>query len=187
MFVIRDREGTIRGFHNVCRHRGARLVDGTGTCPTSVTCPYHGWSYRHDGALMGLPVRESFPGLDRAEQSLRPIKVDTAFGFVFVALTGNPAPGARNLGRVGRRTYAVSIRGDGATRAGLPGALERRLEDRDGQLPGVLSRADRPPGTEPHVYAGLRGSAGRARASRAARAGSARNSRRAGRSACTRR
>ncbi len=92
VFVIRDREGTIRGFHNVCRHRGARLVDGTGTCPTSVTCPYHGWSYRHDGALMGLPVRESFPGLDRAQQSLRPIKVDTAFGFVFVALTGNPPP-----------------------------------------------------------------------------------------------
>ncbi len=92
VFVIRDREGSIRGFHNVCRHRGARLVDGNGTCPTSITCPYHGWSYRHDGALMGLPVRESFPGLDRAQHSLRPIKVDTAFGFVFVALSGNPRP-----------------------------------------------------------------------------------------------
>jgi phenylpropionate dioxygenase-like ring-hydroxylating dioxygenase large terminal subunit len=57
-----------------------------------VTCPYHGWSYRHDGALMGLPVRESFPGLDRGQQMLRPVKVDTAFGFVFVALTGNPRP-----------------------------------------------------------------------------------------------
>ncbi|MBS0389512.1 MAG: Rieske (2Fe-2S) protein, partial [Proteobacteria bacterium] len=57
VFVIRDRDGVIRGFHNVCRHRGARLVDGQGTCPTSVTCPYHGWSYRHDGSLMGMPVR----------------------------------------------------------------------------------------------------------------------------------
>ena len=62
VFVIRDREGTIRGFHNVCRHRGARLVDGQGSCPVSVTCPYHGWSYRHDGALLGLPLPETFPG-----------------------------------------------------------------------------------------------------------------------------
>ncbi len=92
VFVIRDRDGTIRGFHNVCRHRGARLVDGQGTCPTSVTCPYHGWSYRHDGSLMGMPVRESFPELDRSQNGLRPIKVDVAFGFVFVAITGNPPP-----------------------------------------------------------------------------------------------
>ena len=92
VFVIRDREGTIRGFHNVCRHRGARLVDGQGTCPTSVTCPYHGWSYRHDGSLMGMPVRESFPDLDRSQNGLRPIKVDVAFGFVFVAIKGNPPP-----------------------------------------------------------------------------------------------
>jgi phenylpropionate dioxygenase-like ring-hydroxylating dioxygenase large terminal subunit len=92
VFVIRDRDGTIRGFHNVCRHRGARLVDGQGTCPTSVTCPYHGWSYRHDGSLMGMPVRESFPELDRSQNGLRPVKVDVAFGFVFVAITGNPPP-----------------------------------------------------------------------------------------------
>jgi len=92
VFVIRDRDGTIRGFHNVCRHRGARLVDGQGSCPTSVTCPYHGWSYRHDGSLMGMPVRESFPDLDRSQNGLRPIKVDVAFGFVFVAITGNPKP-----------------------------------------------------------------------------------------------
>jgi phenylpropionate dioxygenase-like ring-hydroxylating dioxygenase large terminal subunit len=92
VFVIRDREGRIRGFHNVCRHRGARLVDGQGTCPTSVTCPYHGWSYRHDGSLMGMPVRESFPDLDRSQNGLRPVKVDVAFGFVFVAVTGDPPP-----------------------------------------------------------------------------------------------
>ena len=101
IFVIRDREGVIRGFHNVCRHRGARLVDGQGTCPTSVTCPYHGWSYRHDGTLMGMPVRESFPDLDRAQHGLRPIKVDVAFGFVFVALAGNPQPVREMWGALG--------------------------------------------------------------------------------------
>jgi phenylpropionate dioxygenase-like ring-hydroxylating dioxygenase large terminal subunit len=98
VFVIRDRDGTIRGFHNVCRHRGARLVDGDGSCPVSVTCPYHGWSYRHDGALMGLPLRDSFPDLDRAAHALRPVKVDVAFGFVFVAISGNPTPVAQAWG-----------------------------------------------------------------------------------------
>ena len=100
-FVIRDRDGTIRGFHNVCRHRGARLLDGSGSCPVSLTCPYHGWSYRHDGTLTGVPLRESFPDLDRAAHSLRPVKVDIAFGFVFVALSGSPPPVAQTWGVLG--------------------------------------------------------------------------------------
>ena len=67
-----DRDGSIRGFHNVCRHRGARLLDGSGNCPATITCPYHGWSYRHDGGLVGVPMRESFPGLDRARARFAP-------------------------------------------------------------------------------------------------------------------
>ncbi len=101
VLVLRDREGSIKAFHNVCRHRGARLLDGAGTCPATITCPYHGWSYRHDGGLIGVPVRESFPGLDRAEHSLRPVRVDTAFGFVFVCLAGDPPPVAKVWGKLG--------------------------------------------------------------------------------------
>jgi phenylpropionate dioxygenase-like ring-hydroxylating dioxygenase large terminal subunit len=100
VLVLRDRGGTIRAFHNVCRHRGARLLDGAGNCPT-ITCPYHGWTYRHDGGLIGMPVKESFPGLDRSEHGLRPVRVDTAFGFVFVCLAGDPAPIATVWGRLG--------------------------------------------------------------------------------------
>ena len=91
--AVRDRDGRIRAFHNVCRHRGARLLDGAGSCPGALTCPYHGWSYRLDGALLGMPVRESFPGLERARYGLRAVHVDTAFGFVFACLaTGDPPP-----------------------------------------------------------------------------------------------
>ena len=90
VLVMRDRDGSIRGFHNVCRHRGARLLDGGGNCPGPVTCPYHGWSYRQDGSLVGVPTRDSFPGLDRAEFGLKPVRTDIAFGFVFVALRGDP-------------------------------------------------------------------------------------------------
>ena len=42
----RARAGEIRAFHNVCRHRGARLLEGAGNCPGAITCPYHGWSYK---------------------------------------------------------------------------------------------------------------------------------------------
>ena len=95
-------------FHNVCRHRGARLLDGSGNCPATITCPYHGWSYRQDGSLIGVPMRDTFPGLDRAEHSLRPVRVDTALGFVFVCLAGDPPPVARTWGRLAEELAAVS-------------------------------------------------------------------------------
>jgi phenylpropionate dioxygenase-like ring-hydroxylating dioxygenase large terminal subunit len=90
VFVMRDRDGRINAFHNVCRHRGARIVDGSGNCPQVITCPYHGWSYRQDGALIGMPMRESFPGLDRSAHGLRPVRTDVMLGFVFVCLAGDP-------------------------------------------------------------------------------------------------
>jgi phenylpropionate dioxygenase-like ring-hydroxylating dioxygenase large terminal subunit len=98
VLVVRDRDGSIRGFHNVCRHRGARLLDGSGHCAAAITCPYHGWTYRLDGGLIGMPVRESFPGLDRALHGLRTVRTDIAFGFVFVCLAGDPPPVAQVWG-----------------------------------------------------------------------------------------
>jgi phenylpropionate dioxygenase-like ring-hydroxylating dioxygenase large terminal subunit len=98
VLVLRDRDGSIRAFHNVCRHRGARLLDGAGTCAANITCPYHGWTYRHDGGLIGMPVRESFPGLDRSEHGLRPVRVDLAMGFVWICLAGDPPPVAEVWG-----------------------------------------------------------------------------------------
>ena len=100
VMVLRDRDGSIRAFHNVCRHRGARLLDGAGTCPATITCPYHGWSYRHDGALIGMPVRESFPGLDRGEHGLKAVRVDIALSFVWVCLAGDPPPVALVWGQL---------------------------------------------------------------------------------------
>ena len=100
ILALRDRDGSIRGFHNVCRHRGARLLDGSGNCPATITCPYHGWTYRHDGGLIGMPVRESFPGLDRSEHGLKPVRVDIAMSFVWVCLAGDPPPVAKVWGQL---------------------------------------------------------------------------------------
>lgn len=107
--VLRDRDGAIRGFHNVCRHRGARLLDNTGNCPGPITCPYHGWSYRQDGSLIGVPMRDTFPGLDRGEFSLKPVRTDTAFGFVFVALRGDPPPVSKVWGALAEELTAYRI------------------------------------------------------------------------------
>jgi phenylpropionate dioxygenase-like ring-hydroxylating dioxygenase large terminal subunit len=100
VLVLRDRDGSIRGFHNVCRHRGARLLDGSGNCPATITCPYHGWTYRHDGGLIGMPVRESFPGLDRSEHGLKAVRVDLAMNFVWICLAGDPPPVAKVWGQL---------------------------------------------------------------------------------------
>jgi len=89
-FALRDRDGSIRAFHNACRHRGARLLDAAGQCAGAVTCPYHGWSYRLDGSLLGIPSRETFHGIDRAALGLVEARVEIALGFVFVALGGDP-------------------------------------------------------------------------------------------------
>jgi phenylpropionate dioxygenase-like ring-hydroxylating dioxygenase large terminal subunit len=111
VLVLRDRDRSIRAFHNVCRHRGARLLDGAGNCPTTITCPYHGWTYRHDGALIGMPVKESFPGLNRADHGLKSVRTDIAFGFVFVCLApdsefGPPEPVSQMWGKLGEELAA---------------------------------------------------------------------------------
>jgi len=95
--AVRNSLGEIQVFHNVCRHRGARILEGSGAsqsghCPGVITCPYHGWSYKLSGELIGMPVRKSFPGLERSQHGLKPARMAIQFGFVFVSLAGDPAP-----------------------------------------------------------------------------------------------
>ena len=100
--ALRDSNGGIRAFHNVCRHRGARLLEGSGHCPGTITCPYHGWSYRLGGELIGMPERATFPGLERADWSLKAVRSQVAFGFVFICLAGNPPPVEETWGELAR-------------------------------------------------------------------------------------
>ena len=84
--VIRGEDGQPRGFYNVCRHRASRLLDAPkGQCPRGrITCPYHAWTYALDGRLIGVPRRESFPGLDTESHGLAPIEHEVFMGFIFV-------------------------------------------------------------------------------------------------------
>ena len=90
LVVLRAEDGTVRAYHNVCRHRAARLLDGpSGHCGRRITCPYHAWTYALDGRLIGVPQRDNFPGLDTSQHGLKPLEHETFMGFVFVRL----APG----------------------------------------------------------------------------------------------
>ena len=93
LFVIRGDDGEVRAFANVCRHRGSRLLDGTGGCAKRLTCPYHAWSYARDGRLVGVPHRAEYPGLETSELGLVPVALENWRGFLFVTLE----PGAPSV------------------------------------------------------------------------------------------
>ena len=83
VLLVRDADGELRAFANTCRHRGARLTQGTGTC-VRLVCPYHAWSYRLDGSLAAAPGMESNAGFGAQEHGLTPVRMAVWAGFVFV-------------------------------------------------------------------------------------------------------
>ncbi|HEV2044077.1 MAG TPA: aromatic ring-hydroxylating dioxygenase subunit alpha [Sphingomicrobium sp.] len=86
VIVIRGDDQVVRAFANVCRHRGSRLVDGEAGCAKVLTCPYHAWSYSRAGALVGVPHRAEYPGLDPDQFGLVPMALERWNGFLFVTL-----------------------------------------------------------------------------------------------------
>jgi len=89
VLLTRDKHGVAHGFLNVCRHRGARLVEAAAGCANRFTCPYHGWTYGNLGPLVGAPHFENgFGGIDKTALGLKPLPVKEAFGFIWVV--GDP-------------------------------------------------------------------------------------------------
>src|SRR5438309_9157446 len=86
LIVIRDKSGVIHGFYNVCRHRGTRLKEDAFGHGSTIQCPYHAWTYRLDGRLIGAPHMDEVPGFDKADYSLRPVNLGLWEGFIFVNL-----------------------------------------------------------------------------------------------------
>ena len=82
--VMRGRDGELRAFKNVCRHRGARLLEGSGTCKGSIVCPYHGWTYGLDGNLRATPAKRTFPDLDLGQHGLIPAELEVFHGLIFL-------------------------------------------------------------------------------------------------------
>jgi glycine betaine catabolism A len=97
VLIVRTREGQLRAYYNVCRHRGCQLVltgtDSAGCAPelagsfgSGIKCPYHAWTYTLDGALRTAPYLDEGAGMQKEELSLHPVGIDTWGGFCFLNL-----------------------------------------------------------------------------------------------------
>lgn len=86
IITVKTKDGPLRAFHNLCRHRGAELLDGiSGNTGGSIVCPYHRWTYGLDGRLRGFPNKqECFPDLDRGSLGLKPAAIGQFKDLIFV-------------------------------------------------------------------------------------------------------
>jgi phenylpropionate dioxygenase-like ring-hydroxylating dioxygenase large terminal subunit len=106
--VVRDMDGEVRAFHNICRHRGNKLVwtdypheETSGTC-RQFTCKYHGWRYGLRGELTFVQQEEEFFDLDKADYGLKGVRCEVWEGFVFVNLDADAEPLAEYLGELAK-------------------------------------------------------------------------------------
>lgn len=90
ILIARRGDGRLRAFHNICRHRGMKLVWGRQGSGGSFTCPYHAWRYGADGSLKTVPDEGCFPHLDKSASALKPVSIDVWEGFVFVHMEEEP-------------------------------------------------------------------------------------------------
>jgi phenylpropionate dioxygenase-like ring-hydroxylating dioxygenase large terminal subunit len=91
LFSIRDRDGTIRTYYNVCQHRAHQLVTGEGRTRL-IVCPYHSWTYDLNGRFKAGPNTGAVAGFDKSEICLTEVRTEEFLGFVFVNLDPEAAP-----------------------------------------------------------------------------------------------
>lgn len=97
--IVRDREGTLRAFYNVCKHRAHELLSGEGNT-TRIMCPYHAWVYKLDGQLVRAPETENLEDFNAKEICLDEVQVEEFAGFVYVNLDGAAASLAEQSGNL---------------------------------------------------------------------------------------
>ena len=157
VLLVRGDDGELRGFFNVCRHRAHELAPcGSTSGQRSIQCPYHGWRYGLDGALLATPRFEAPDGFDRSEHALVPVAVEDWHGWTMVNVTGDAPPVDRFLAGIeshvaGHRPERLVVGADPLVRAGV------QLEARRRELPGVPALPEHPPRAVRSQPAGERG------------------------------
>lgn len=96
VFSIRQKDGSIRSFSNVCRHRMMQLLDGSGNTK-SIVCPYHAWTYNHDGTLRGAPQMEKSQVFSKQDFCLPEIRTEIWNGWIYITLNQEAASVAELL------------------------------------------------------------------------------------------
>ena len=93
ILVLRDLDGTLRAFHNVCRHRGTVIcTTPRGHYSQCIRCPYHGWTYDLTGQLIAAPLMDEVSSFKKADYPLHSVAVHSWEGFLFLNLSPNPKP-----------------------------------------------------------------------------------------------
>ena len=99
VLVVRGDDGQIHAYHNVCQHRGTRLIhERRGRIRQAIVCPYHAWAYTFDGSLKKAPRTKDLQGFDPAEYSLKPVRIETFCGFHFINMDLDARPLAEDIG-----------------------------------------------------------------------------------------
>ena len=97
IILIRGNDLKLRAFANTCRHRGARLLNGSGKT-SGIRCPFHSWAYKLDGSLAGAPHMEAALDFCKSDFNLIGYQVSECLGFLFVRLTQDGPDLATTLG-----------------------------------------------------------------------------------------
>jgi phenylpropionate dioxygenase-like ring-hydroxylating dioxygenase large terminal subunit len=111
ILIVKGDDHKIRGFYNVCAHRGLRLVQSeVGSVSAAFTCPYHGWAYHLDGENAKIVDRETFrPEVLCHKLGLTELKCEIFGGLVYVSMSDNPPPLEEFLGEFGKQILAYRI------------------------------------------------------------------------------
>ena len=108
--VVRDKQGELRAFSNVCRHRAGPIALGSG-CRNVLRCQYHGWTYTLDGRLIGTPDVEGLEFFDRSTLGMVPLRCETWGQFIFVNFDLKAEPLSAYLGNIPQQTRGFQFAG----------------------------------------------------------------------------
>ncbi|OON71605.1 aromatic ring-hydroxylating oxygenase subunit alpha [Streptomyces tsukubensis] len=119
VLVVRGRDGALRAFLNICRHRGARLcMEPRGEVRRALQCPYHAWTYGLDGRLSAAPGLTGMPDVDRSGYGLIPVALREWLGYAWVCTADEPP------------SFEETVVGAAVERLGDAASIERyRTED----------------------------------------------------------
>ena len=140
----------LRAFENACRHRGHELLPcgGSAQSAKAIVCPYHAWTYRFDGSLLGAPGFKDVDDFDKSTLGLKTVPVHEWHGWIFVDRTGRGPAFEEHIGEL----EAIVAPYDAATlvTAGRPRVRRGgQLEGGHRELPGVLPLLEHPPRAVP--------------------------------------
>jgi len=110
VIVVRDKQGTLRAFSNVCRHRAGPIALGSG-CKNVLRCQYHGWTYTLDGRLIGTPDVDGVEFFDRSTMGMVPLRVEVWEDFIFVNFAQDAESLSAYLGKIPEQARGFAFAG----------------------------------------------------------------------------